>query len=443
MPPWGRPPGAKGSRRRRQWEAEQVFWDESRVEELDSDDTDTQGVGLKNSGGKRFYSDPLHFTGGDMASASRARRSYAFGDSEDSSESEDSEVAGTDAVQIALRDKEEALVQSALARIRRAQEKGKREVKLNQDELDALENRRKRMQAAATAKAQKGSGSSGGSDKEKRRRGDRISVPLALAAAEPVGRPSSLHSNKKGKGKSTRSEDSPANPPGLLLPGADEHLAYTALGTYPSQVQPQSTSRSSRSATTQQLRDSNNTVPYLNLTQGRHFSDGMQPASSYSNSSRRPLPDDADWHPSNSRPSSVASSHSQSQGFIVDPFEYQVSSGTPPPVPHQYLQSQSQGRMNLSGPADVTYSSVRRTLPVTSSYSRAPASDPNLRSRRLYEPDIMDSSSEEEVESDDLGNGVQVFVEEEREVERDRERERGKEKHVSRKPVGGKKKGKR
>jgi hypothetical protein len=52
-----------------------------------------------------------------------------------------------------------------------------------------------------------------------------------------------------------------------------------------------------------------------------------------------------------------------------------------------------------------------------------------------YKDELADSSSSEEDESDDLGNGVQVFVEEQ---ERDRERER-----VPRKPVGGgRKKGK-
>ena len=177
------------------------------MEELDSDDTDTQGVGL-NYEKKRFASDPLHFTGVDMGS-SRARRSYAFGDSEDSTEdSAMSEVEGTDALQIALRDKEEALVQSALARIRRAQEKGKREVKLNQDELNALENRRKRMQAAATAKARKEGGSSGGSDRERRRRSDRISIPIT-AATEAISRPSSRPSSRRDKTRSRRSEEAP------------------------------------------------------------------------------------------------------------------------------------------------------------------------------------------------------------------------------------------
>src|SRR5437588_565088 len=80
-------------------------------------------------------------------------------------------------------DKEEALVQSALARIRRAQEKGKREVKLNKDELAALENRRKRMQSAATSKERKDSGSGSGS--EKKRRSDKQLFTVPIDALEP------------------------------------------------------------------------------------------------------------------------------------------------------------------------------------------------------------------------------------------------------------------
>ena len=429
------------------------------MEELDSDDTDTQGVGL-NYEKKRFASDPLHFTGVDMGS-SRARRSYAFGDSEDSTEdSAMSEVEGTDALQIALRDKEEALVQSALARIRRAQEKGKREVKLNQDELNALENRRKRMQAAATAKARKEGGSSGGSDRERRRRSDRISIPIT-AATEAISRPSSRPSSRRDKTRSRRSEEAPhppaaSNPPGMLVAGPDG-LAYAPLGTYASNnslsnSQPPSRNSPSRprSATSQQLRGQPPPIPYFSHQQAsnsRHFSEGMRPASSSSNGSRRPLPDEADWQPTNSRRSSVASSHSQ--GFMVDPFDYQISSDAPPPIPSQYQQQAQQGRRNVSNPADITYSSIRRTPPgyppSSQNQSRFPAasSDPTLRHRSSRGPGAFDSSSEEEDESDDLGNGVQVFVEEERETEREREREREKERTVARKPVAGRKKGKR
>lgn len=424
MPSWGRPPGAKGSKRRKQWERERELWQEqSRVEELDSDDTDTQGVGL-NFEKKRFASDPLQFTGIDLASTSRARRSYAYDsdDSEDDSEELD-EDESTSALQIALRDKEEALVQSALARIRRAQEKGKREVKLNPEELDALEKRRKRMQSAVTSKDRKGSGSSSGSERRRRSVQDLITV----AIGEPKSRK---------KGKSKRSEDvSPyppaaAAPPGMLVQGADG-VTYAPLGYYPQQAGPSRNSPTRpRSATSQQLRGTPppQFVAYQQGPTNRHFSDGNRPTSSSSNGSRRPLPDEEGWIPAHSRRNSISS-----QTHSVDPFEYQISSEQPPPIPQQYMQAS--GRRNVSGPPEVIYSSVRRSPPIGGypAAARGSASDPTLRRRSSRRDES--SSSEEEDESDDLGNGVQVFVEER---ESERERERG----VARKPVGSRKKGK-
>ena len=415
MPSWGRPPGAKGSKRRKQWEREQELWlqEQSRVEELDSDDTDTQGVGL-SSEKKRFASDPLHFTGIDISSQeARTRGSYAYDDSEETSNSDSdiSEYQGTNALQIALRDKEEALVQSALARIRRAQEKGKREVKLNQDELDALEKRRKRMQAAATTKERKGSGS--GSDRDKKR-SQRQLVPIS--SLDPK-------SQRKAKGK----RDGTPPPPGLLLAGADGSASYAPLGYYPSQAGPSRNSPARpRSSTSQHIHGG---PP---LYANRHFSDGTRPNSSSSNGSRRPLPDEEGWIPTSSRRSSVASQS-------MDPFEYQTSSGHPPAIPPQYMQ----GRRIVSGP-EIAFSSVRRSPPVPGGYpssssrpsSSRGASDPTVRRRPSRRDDIdeLAPSSEDEDESDDLGNGVQVFVEEHREPER--------EKAVARKPVGGKRKGK-
>ena len=436
MPSWGRPPGAKGSKRRKQWEREQALWQErTRIEELDSDDTDTQGVGLE-FGKRRFASDPLQFTGVDLSST-KARRGYAYETDESSEDSEMSEVEGTNALQIALRDKEEALVQSALARIRRAQERGKMEVKLNQDELDALEKRRKRMQSAATTKARKGSGSSGGSGSERRNRSDRQLVTLPISA-EPISRK---------KGKSRRSEQvaphppAATNPPGMLVAGPDG-LTYAPLGYYPPQAGGSRNSPSRpRSATSQQLRGT--PPPQLAHSQGpsiRHVSDNTRPTSSSSSGSRRPLPDEEGWVPARSRRNSLSS-----QPHGIDPFEYQTSSSHPPPIPQQYIQSSS-GRRNVSGPADVSYSSLRRSPPITAGYpaaARGPASDPALRrkssGRDQIEVEVQDSlessSEEEEDESDDLGNGVQVYAEE-REVERERAM-------LPRKPIGGgRKKGK-
>jgi PRA1 family protein 1 len=415
VPSWGRPPGAKGSKRRRRWEQEQEAWQKARVEELDSDDTDTQGVGLNFEKNRVTY-DPLHFAGTGLSSTSRARKGYTYDKGSSDSDSEESEDDDSNAMQIALRDKEEALVQSALARIRRAQEKGKSEVKLNPEELEALERRRKRMQASAT---QESRGSGSGSGSERRRRSDRqlISVPIE----EPPSRK---------KGKSKRPEDSEprlsgsAAPPGLLVAGA-EGVTYAPLGYYPPQS---SASRNSptrpRSATSQQLA--------YQQGQSRHYPDGTRPASSSSNGSRRPLPDEEDWVP-NSRRSSLSS---QSMG--MDPFEYQVDSGHPPPIPQQYIQ----GRRIVSGSPEIVYSSLRRSPPSFSNTTREPTSDSALRRKgsQRDDPESIASSSEDdddEDESDDLGNGVQVFVEE-REATRDRARDRA----IARKPVGGRKKGK-
>lgn len=423
MPPWGRPSGAKGTRRRRQWEWEEQ---QARVEEVDTDDTDTQGVGLDFGKENRFTSDSLHFTGTDLVS-NRVRRSY-IDESEGSSEDSDgSKVEGIDPSQMVFRDNEEELVQSALARIRRAQEKGKREVKLNQEELDALEKRRKRMQAAATAKQRKGSGSSTGSGNEKKRRGERT-ITIPLAPAEPESRSSSRRSSRRSKGKSKRSDDVPA--PAFMVAGVDG-LVYAPTGSSSQQPSPSrnSTSRSRTSTNSQPTRGTPS--PYSGYPapgNQRNLSDGVRPASSASNRSRA-MPDEEGWAPANSRRSSGSSS------YIVDPFEYQVSSDAPPPIPHQYTQPQP-GRHTVSSSQDVSYSSVRRTVHGAFAAAKAPL-DPSLYQRRSRDELARGYHSSSDDESDD-GNGVQVYVD--REPERQPERTT-----VSRKPVGGsgKKKGRR
>lgn len=404
MPSWGRPPGAKGSKRRRKWEREQqARWEQeqlshgARIEELDSDDTDTQGVGL-NFDQKRIVYDPLHFSGTGSSSQPRARKGYVYDSDSSDSDSDDSEDEGN-AMQMALRDKEEALVQSALARIRRAQEKGKSQVKLNPEELEALERRRQRLQASAM-KDKQGSGS--GSGGEKKRRSDRISVPIAEAP-------------DRNRRKSKRAEDPDvrgSGPPGILVAGPDG--TFAPLGYYPPHL------NSSRNSPT---RPRSSTSQQLTYVQGqpRHYSDGTRPNSSSSNGSRRPLPDEEDWVP-NSRRSSLSSQH-----HSQDPFDYQVDNGHPPPIPAQYAQS----RRIVSGPPEVIYSTLRRNPPSYSNASRDhPAESSRRKSSQRTSPEGSISTSSEEDESDD---GVQVYVE---------EREPPKERAVARKPVGGKRKGK-
>jgi PRA1 family protein 1 len=81
------------------------------------------------------------------------------------------------------------------------------------------------------------------------------------------------------------------------------------------------------------------------------------------------------------------------------------------------------------------YSTLRRNPPSYSNASREPPIEPSSRRKnsRPVSPESISTSSEEEDESDDLNNGVQVFVE---------EREPPKERSVPRKPVGGRRKGK-
>lgn len=138
------------------------------MEELDSgDDIDTQGVGLISTGG-RFASDPLRFTGIDLGEGTvRPRRRYAHEVSEDDESSDSDQDSDSGDEDPARRAREDELAEAALRRIRRAQAKGKQEVKLNKKELAALERRQKRMQAEASG------------ENKKKKKEQRYAVPLS------------------------------------------------------------------------------------------------------------------------------------------------------------------------------------------------------------------------------------------------------------------------
>ncbi|KAK7988501.1 hypothetical protein PG989_008816 [Apiospora arundinis] len=112
-----------------------------------------KGVGLA-SGARRFMSDQLQFTGTELARGGRSRGGHAY-DEDDSSEEESGEDTEEDEDDEAARELEDELVEGALAKIRKAQAKGKADVKLNEKELEALERRRKRVQAEAAKPKQK------------------------------------------------------------------------------------------------------------------------------------------------------------------------------------------------------------------------------------------------------------------------------------------------
>ncbi|KAH7027461.1 uncharacterized protein B0I36DRAFT_364659 [Microdochium trichocladiopsis] len=117
-------------------------------------------------------------------SGSRSRRGYAYQEDESSGSESESNEDTEDEASIAEREKEEAIVQHALSRIRKAQAKGKQQVKLNKEELAALEKRKQRLAAEASRKSSGASGS--GSDKKRRKeKENRVSIPLSHFDALP------------------------------------------------------------------------------------------------------------------------------------------------------------------------------------------------------------------------------------------------------------------
>ncbi|KFY68851.1 hypothetical protein V498_10554 [Pseudogymnoascus sp. VKM F-4517 (FW-2822)] len=408
MPPWGRPPGAKGSKARRRWERDQARYRESvRVEELDSDgSSDARGVAVNGY--------PDRYSAIDIAPKSRKAYAYQSDSSSSSSASStDSDSSGNvSAAQIALRDKEEALVQSALARIRRAQEKGKLEVKLREDELAALENRRKRIAAENAAKAKpkpsssssKREKASGGSERRKKKGSGppMVTVPI-VPPPEPASSSSRPHSRRHSRAIHAD--------PALMESYAADYRPPSShqLQHHASPGRPRSSSSLARPGSQHYA------YPPPPMMTGRHASDGVRPGSSASMAGmqmpmtvmRAMLPHEEGWDPSASRRGSVGS------GAEYDPFEYQVR----PEGDYGRGGGGGGGGYPRGGPGyppggggypvggDVVYSNVRRVMPPSSGGGGG-----GYVERR----DGGESSSSEET---DEGSGVRVVPERVRERE--------------------------
>ena len=389
MPSWGRPSGAwdgkrrKGDgRRTRQWEADRRF------EEIDSDDYDDdgQGAGLNNT----YPSDELHFTGADLGlgNGRRQRRDHHYISSSGSSEEEDElEQRSGDTTQLALRDKEEMLVQRALERIRRAQMLGKTNVKLTRPEIDALERKRRKEQAKPKG-AEK---SSRGADR--RRSTGFFSKPVNN---DKGGKRNSGDLIPRYSSKSGSSSPARATPPGMLVPGANSNSSYITFAYHPPQSSspaPQGRlSRSgSRSTSLHNLQQLSPPLPsnQPHAQQRRYVSvPGLTqlPPTSHSPPLPRRLPDDPNWIP---RPRSATST----EPYPTKPFQYQTHSPSLPQAQVQYRQA----RRDVPGPPEVQYSSVRR-IPLPARPYAAP-SDPSILHR-----DYIDEAPVEFAPSEDDSN---------------------------------------
>ncbi|KAL8821582.1 MAG: hypothetical protein Q9223_000426 [Gallowayella weberi] len=386
-PSWERSSWNKAGIRRKP--QERVF------EEIDSDDDDGQGVTLDRS----YFSDELDFTGGDSATNTRNRRKLIQEpDSQSSEEGQALESRSSGTMQLALRNKEDRLVEQALERIQRAQMLGKLNVELSQPEIEALERKRRQDEARGTRAA------SGSRHADRQR----SSGQLKLAAKEL--KPGKRRSVGKG---STYEGNHPSNrtagtSPGIMVPGPDGRLSHTPLGYYPPTTNQtpairgsRSGSRSGSSANLQQSASPISRSQYWSQ-QPRYPSDlehtPPSPASRNSPSLRR-LPDDPRWNP---RPRSASSNQPYPP---ADQYYYQQYSS--PPLP-----TSGQGRRIVSGPAEIQYPSLRRPLPTPSTH--AALSEPSLqrrahsREQHGHSGDAEDSDDED----DDDNNiyGVQVDV---------------------------------
>ena len=367
-------------------------WEEDRrVEELDSDEDDGQGVGLDGA----FTGNGFDFTSADLGRRSHRRKE--FDNSILSSSSEESELSEDSVgrtMQLALRDKEELLVQKALQRIRRAQILGKTNVKLTQPELDALQRKRRRNQTSdrqiigksSSSKLKdtdrwRGSGKSSGSSKDGR-----------LGKRDSKG----YFSGYDGESSSGSRN---ATPPGILVPGANTVPASLPQGYRAPSVIPQGRSlgAASHSASSSGLARDSPPVPRLGK---QRYSSGPE-SSQASQKPRSPLssrrlPDDPNW-----TPRSRSSSAFTTQSYPADSHYYSAYSPVMPQVPARYSQGR---RIMSSSQSDLHYSRY-------SGDQQARSSEPSLPPReqsRLVPPDL--SVSDDETDSDDGDDGVSVNV---------------------------------
>ena len=355
MPPWGRPPGERQGRKRKEWERQRRQWEEQvRFEELDTDSDEGQGVGW----GHHFKSDELHFSGADLGQLIPGRTRHNYSDNSDDYEDGDNYDDGGRSgsrMQVALREKEDVLVERALARIRRAQELGRDNVQLTEPERDALERKMQndRAKGKKPVLRSKGSGESTRANTRKR---------LSAPTSKPKGSKSSLKKSDEPTG--------PLGPPGLVVAGPDGQSVFAPIGYYPS-----SSSRpSSRSNSAQNLRQPQipaSQAPYRSLPQRWSPSSPEYTSTRASMPARPLLPDDPNWR-TRSRSSSATNPSDP-----VDPFQYLQSQ---PKLPARY-GAPGGGRRNVSGPADFGYANLRPYQPNLPPRGYTSSSDPSLARR--------------------------------------------------------------
>lgn len=336
-----------------------------------------------------FVSDELHFTGTNLNRPSRRRPVYDDPISSGSSGDDYGSDHGAGGImQIALRDKEELLVQKALERIRRAQMLGRTNVKLTQPEIDALERKRRKDEAEAARKKPE-------SRNADRRRSGGQSRDASREQKSSRRKDKGYFPAYDGESLSTSRR---ATPPGFLVPGPAGMPAYSPLGYYPPTTAPQGGSprSSSRSTSSHSLAQASPPLPRAHQQRYSLGLESAQPSPApRSPQSLRRLPDDPNWIP---RPRSSSSVSNQP----YSPDQYQAYSPPLPQIPHQY----SQRRRVVSSPQpEIQHPRIRGEPQARSSESSS------LRREHSRQSTPEKSESEEDSASDDdEDEGVQVDV---------------------------------
>ena len=274
-------------------------------------------------------------------------------------------------MQLALRDKEDTLVETALARIRRAQELGKSNVKLSQSELNALQRKRKKdaeRQAQKEQKERNRSSKSGKKPAKDKSNERRISVPVA----------------EYGEGSRSHL------PPGMVVATRSRHQQYDSPA-YPTAVKPTSSKSSRSGSRNPSLQNLARKSPEQTRRSEKRSSKPPSPRSP--SSSARSLPDDPNWMP---RPrSSSAIAGPQYHTHPNYPYPYQNQSPPLPPMPAQYG---APSRRIVSNPQPTPHDRLPR-------YDGISVREPTSRRRQQATPSESDSDSD-----DDSDQGVQVDV---------------------------------
>jgi len=401
MPPWGRPSRApvggdfEGARRRRAWEPREEY-------EISDERMLIDGAALagkREPGGRPSHvGDELQFTGYDVGSAYRSRQEQEAYQQEYEYPVDDYdyeyERRRYEDYLAAMREREDALVQSAQDKIRKAKANGKSRANLGHDEIEALERRRMQQRGdsptesrpSSKSKATKPSSSGSAGDKGRRRSGSRM---FGLSATDsPKSRASK---SPKASRKTSPEPISQPTAPGLMIPGPDGRPIFAPVGYF---AHPPESARSNSSRT-----GGARYSPSGNRAPGTPPYDVPYPAYP---PRYYPMPDEL-RPPSSSRRSPDELFMPRARAASTAQYSFNPYAARPEPS--------SPSRRNVSGPAEVSYSRVPRKVPASPLAEHSSRSQPVVRDdSSSNEEEVEEDSSSSESEDEDDNEGVKVEV---------------------------------